>query len=98
MMPGRSGRPDGDELTCVTWIADTAYSATTPIRKTPERDRLDWEKKFNYDISSVRTPVEQVIVHLKNWKILSHGYRDRLNELPAITRIITNPELYRLGW
>jgi hypothetical protein len=84
-----------------TWIADTAYigaGAITPIKKTPGRDRLEWEKKFNHDVSSLRSRIEHIIGHLKNWKILAKGYRGRLAELPIIIRIVTRLELYRIGW
>ena len=80
------------------WIADNAHSATTattPIRKTPNRPRADWEKKFNKTIAGLRTRIEHYIARLKNWKILAKGYRGRLNELPAIIRIITQLELLR---
>ncbi|WP_051238607.1 transposase family protein [Acidipropionibacterium jensenii] len=83
------------------WIADTAYIATTaitPIKKTPGRDRLDWEKTFNHDVSSLRSAIEHIIGQLKNWKILAKGYRGRLSELPTIIRIVTRLELYRIGW
>jgi hypothetical protein len=40
----------------------------------------------------------RAIAHLKNWKILSTGYRVRLAELPNVIRIITALEFYRLGW
>ena len=80
------------------WIADSAHSATTattPIRKTPNRPRADWEKKFNKPIASLRARMEHYIARLKNWKILAKGYRGRLEELPAIIRIITQLELLR---
>ncbi len=83
------------------WIADTAYIATTAltsIKKTPGRDRLDWEMQFNKKVSSLRAPVEHAIAHLKNWAILSKGYRGRLSELPHVIAIVTRLELFRLGW
>lgn len=83
------------------WIADTAYIATTAltsIKKTPGRDRLDWEREFNKLVSSLRAPVEHAIAHLKNWTILSKGYRGRLQELPDVIAIVTRLELLRLGW
>jgi hypothetical protein len=83
------------------WIADTAYIATTaitPIKKRPGIERLDWEKAFNKQIASLRAPVEHAIAHLKNWKILTNGYRGRLQDLPHIISIITRLELLRQGW
>lgn len=80
------------------WVADSAYTATTattPVRKTPNQPRTEWEKKFNKTIASLRAAVEHCIAHLKNWKILTKGYRGRLKELPAIIRIVTQLELLR---
>ena len=85
----------------VNWIADSAYvgtSAITPIKKAPGRERLEWEKEFNRTIAGLRAPVEHCIAHMKNWKILSKGYRGRLAELPGIIRIVTQLELLRTGW
>ena len=85
----------------VAWIADAAYIATTaltPIKKARGRDRLDWERKFNHDVASLRAAIEHTIGHLKNWKILATGYRGRLAELPDIIRVVTQLELYRIGW
>ncbi|AMS04499.1 hypothetical protein AXH35_02395 [Acidipropionibacterium acidipropionici] len=98
---GMCGWQDTLQDSGTTWIADTAYIATTaitPIKKTPGRDRLEWEKQFNHDISSLRAAIEHIIAGLKNWTILSKGYRGRLAELPQIIRIVTHLELYRIGW
>ncbi|WP_311767294.1 transposase family protein, partial [Arachnia propionica] len=78
------------------WIADTAYTATTaltPVKKKPNHPRAEWEKQFNKTIAGLRAKVEHCIAHLKNWKILATGHRGRLNELPAIIRIVTQLEL-----
>ena len=91
----------GEILTGADWIADTAYTAhgaLTPIKKTPGRDRLRWEKDFNRAVSSTRAAIEHTIATLKKWKILSTGYRHRLSELPSIITLVTKLELYRIGW
>ncbi|RRD50839.1 transposase [Arachnia propionica] len=82
----------------VTWVADTAHTATTaltPVKKKLNHPRTEWEKQFNKTIAGIRAKVEHCIAHLKNWKILATGYRGRLNELPAIIRIVTQLELLR---
>ena len=66
-----------------TWVADSAYTATTAI--TPVKK----------SIASLRAGIEHCIAHLKNWKILAKGYHGRLEELPAIIRIVTQLELLR---
>ena len=56
------------------------------------------DEQANREHSAIRAAVEHAIAHLKQWKILATGYRGRLTELPAILRIITTLEYFRLGW
>lgn len=82
-------------------IADLGYlgtTITTPRRKPKGGELSITDKESNKEISTLRSAVERAIAHLKNWKILATGYRGRLNELPAIIRIIAALECYRLGW
>ena len=81
-----------------TWVADSAYTATTaitPVKKPLNQPLSDWEKRFNKTIASIRAGIEHCIAHLKNWKILAKGYHGCLEELPAIIRIVTQLELLR---
>ncbi|MGW3472314.1 transposase family protein [Saccharopolyspora sp. NPDC000995] len=90
-----------DLLADTPTIADPAYQGTHLItpRKKPKGGELSAsDKENNKIISSIRSAVERCIAHVKNWKILSTGYRGRLAELPTIIRIITALEFYRLGW
>jgi hypothetical protein len=83
------------------WIADSAYQATTaitPARKPPCGELPKSTKHFNHQISALRCVVERCISHLKNWRIISHGYRRQLKHLPFTIALITKLELYRLGW
>ncbi|MDR1428497.1 MAG: transposase family protein, partial [Bifidobacteriaceae bacterium] len=67
------------------WLADTAYAshgAITPIKKPQGRELAESEKAFNKQISSMRCAVERAIAHLKNWRIISRGYRRQLKKLP----------------
>ncbi|MBF0697839.1 transposase family protein [Actinomyces bowdenii] len=83
------------------WIADTAYTAhgaLTPIKKTPGRQRLEWEKEFNRAVSSTHAAIEHIIATLKKWKIPSTGYHHRLTELPSIITLVSKLELYRTSW
>jgi hypothetical protein len=82
-------------------IADPAYLGTSAItpRKKPRGGELSArDKANNKTISSIRSAVERCIAHLKNWKILSTGYRGALSELPKVIKIVTSLEFYRLGW
>ncbi|RRD02833.1 transposase [Arachnia propionica] len=81
-----------------TWIADTAYIATTaitPIKKLPRQPRTNHDKDFNTTIARIRVNVEHCIAQLKTWRILSHGYRGPLKELPGIIHLVTNLEILR---
>lgn len=83
------------------WIADPGYqgtSALTPAKRPRGRELCPDRKTNNRVISSMRSAVERAIAHFKNWKTMATGYRGRLAELPAVIRIITKLEFYRLGW
>jgi transposase len=59
-------------------IGDKGYQGSgyiTPIKKPQYRDLLEWEKKFNADVSALRAPVERAIAHIKSWRILHTDYR-----------------------
>lgn len=60
------------------WMGDKGYvgnNMITPIKKPPYRDLLDWEKEFNTQVNKIRWIIEQVIAHLKTWRILDTDYR-----------------------
>jgi transposase IS4 family protein len=81
-----------------TWIADTAYittTAITPIKKLPNQSRTNHDKDFNTAITRIRVNIEHCIAQLKTWRILSHGYRGRLKELPGIIHLIAHLEVLR---
>lgn len=64
------------------WFADKGYvgrGITTPIKKPPHRDLLDWEKTYNTSINAMRAVIEQVIAHFKNWRIMHTDYRRPLD-------------------
>ena len=59
-------------------IADKGYQGSgyiIPIKKSEHRELLEWEKKFNADVSRLRAPVERAIAHIKSWRILHTDYR-----------------------
>ena len=78
-----------------TWIAGTTYIATTPIKKLPSQSSTNHDKDFNTAIARIRVNIEHCIAQLKTWRILSHGYRGRLKELPGIIHLVTNLEILR---
>ncbi len=76
----RSGALDG--LDPQNWFGDKGYvgrGIITPFRKPAHRDLLDWEKAFNKDINKLRAVIEQVIAHVKTWRIMHTDYRRPLH-------------------
>jgi DDE superfamily endonuclease len=63
-------------------IADKGYQGhveATP-RKTPPRGELSKrDKESNAEISALRAPIERMVAHFKNWKILHTDYRRPYN-------------------
>lgn len=79
-------------------FADTAYVKHTKLTPRPRKkgvSRSEADREWNRKIASMRAPVEHAIAHLKQWKILSTGYRGRLSELPSVIHMVTNLEFYR---
>ena len=59
-------------------IGDKGYQGSgyiTPIKKPKYRKLLEWENKFNADVSRLRAPIERAIAHIKSWRILHTCYR-----------------------
>jgi hypothetical protein len=55
----------------------------TPIKKSAERELLDWEKKFHTKINKIRyITIEQVIDNFKTWRIAHADYRRRISTFP----------------
>lgn len=90
-----------DALAGACWIADPGYQGTnafTPGKRRPGQGLSDEQRENNAMLSHARSGIERAISHLKNWKMLATGYRGRLRELPAVIRVVSAIELYRLGW
>lgn len=86
----------GNDLLAV--FADTAYVKHTKLTPRPKKKdvpRTAADKEWNRKIASMRAPVERTVAHLKQWRILSTGYRGRLTELPSVIHMVTNLEFYR---
>ena len=59
---------------------------TTPIRKPECRELLQWEHKWNNQVSSFRAPVERAVATLKTWRILFTDYRRPLKTFKSSFR------------
>ena len=55
----------------------------TPDKKPPKGKLLDWQKTFNSAINKTRAVIEQVVSHVKNWRILHTDYRRPLATFPT---------------
>jgi hypothetical protein len=79
-------------------FADTAYTGTglcVPDRKPKGQPLTASAREFNRMIASHRASVERVIAHVKNWRILSTGYRGMLDRFPPYLDAVTKLEIYR---
>lgn len=59
-------------------IADKGYQGAemfTPTKKPKWRKLGEGEKKANAALSALRAPVERLVAHFKNWRILHADYR-----------------------
>jgi hypothetical protein len=68
------------------WTGDKGYvgrGMITPYKKPSNGKLLDWQKTFNSAINKTRAVIEQVISHLKNWRILHTDYRRPLDTFPT---------------
>ncbi|MBL3284876.1 IS5 family transposase domain protein [Rickettsiales endosymbiont of Paramecium tredecaurelia] len=52
-------------------------NAKTPIKQTKKKPLTYWQKKYNHIVSKRRIKVENIIAELKNFRILSHRYRNK---------------------
>lgn len=80
--------------------ADTAYTGTglqVPQRKPKGQALTESARDYNHAIASRRASIERVIAHLKNWRLLSNGYRGLLDRFAPLLDTITKLEIYRVS-
>jgi hypothetical protein len=56
----------------------------TPVRKPPQGELTESDKKFNTALNKIRYKIERAIANLKTWRILFTDYRR-----PRTTRTTT---------
>jgi hypothetical protein len=59
-------------------IGDKGYigtGITTPYRKPPNGELLDWQKEFNTSINKIRYVIEREIANFKTWRCMHTDYR-----------------------
>ena len=89
-----------DTLVSGDWTGDKGYvgrGILTPIKKPLHRDLLEWEKKHNTGINSVRAVIERTISHLKNWRILHQDYRRPLATFATTISAVVALHFYTLA-
>jgi hypothetical protein len=81
------------------WFADKGYQGSgivTPFKKPKGGELLVWQKEFNSAINKFRWKVEQVISNLKNWRIISTGYRRPIATFPETITAVVALHFYRM--
>jgi len=82
------------------WIGDKGYlgnDMVTPFRKPAGGELLDWQKEYNTQVNKIRWKIEQVISHLKNWKILSSDYRRPIQTFASTISAVIGLQFYRIA-
>jgi hypothetical protein len=80
------------------WIGDKGYVGKymiTPFKKPAGGELLGWQKEYNTQVNKIRWKIEQVISHLKNWKILATDYRRPLRTFSAMISAVVGLQFYR---
>jgi DDE superfamily endonuclease/Helix-turn-helix of DDE superfamily endonuclease len=81
-------------------IGDKGYVGNdmiTPFKKPAGGELLDWQKEFNTAINKIRWKIEQVISHIKNWKILSTDYRRPYETFPDTISAVIGLQFFRIA-
>jgi hypothetical protein len=61
---------------------------TTPFRKPPGGELLEWQKKFNSTINRIRYVIERAIANFKTWRCMFTDYRRPLRTYPTAFRAV----------
>ena len=69
---------------------------TTPLRKPPGGVLWVFEKVNNRAHHQARAPIERTIALLKQWRVLSGGYRGPLSRFPVTLRTVVALEKFRI--
>jgi len=81
------------------WIGDKGYVGNdmiTPFKKPAGGELLDWQKEFNRAVNKIRWMIEQVISHLKNWKIMTTDYRRPFDTFATTISAVVGLHFYRM--
>ena len=82
------------------WVGDKGYVGNgmiTPFKKPAGGELLDWQKEYNTQVNKTRCKIEQVISHLKNWKVLHTDYRRPIETFAATISAVIGLQFYRMS-
>jgi hypothetical protein len=80
-------------------IGDKGYigtGITTPYRKPPGDELVEWQKEFNTAINKIRYVIERTIANFKTWRSMHHDYRRPLHTYPTAFRTVRALHFFRL--
>lgn len=69
---------------------------TTPFRKPPGGELLDWQKEFNTAINKIRYVIERAIANFKTWRCVFTDYRRPLRTYEAAFRAVRALHFFKL--
>lgn len=71
---------------------------TTPIRKPPGGDLLDWQREFNTTINKLRYVIERAIANFKTWRCMFTDYRRPLDTYQKAFRAVRALHFFKLSF
>lgn len=80
-------------------VADKGYAgtgATTPVKKPPSGELLDWQKEFNTAINRTCWVIERVIPNFKTWRCMHTDYRRPERTYAAAFRAVRALHFFKL--
>jgi hypothetical protein len=69
---------------------------TTPFRKPPGGELLDWQKEFNTMINKIRYVIERAIANFKTWRCMFTDYRRPLHTYETAFRAVRALHFFKL--
>jgi hypothetical protein len=69
----------------------------TPSKKPAGGELLDWRKEFNTQVNKIWHVIEQVIAHLKTWRIMHTDYRQPIETFATTISAVIGLHLYRMA-
>lgn len=71
-------------------------AVTTPFRKPPGGELLDWQKEFNTEINRIRYVIERAIANFKTWRCMATDYRRPLRTYSTAFKAVRALHFFKL--